>query len=339
MRPASPAPTASAGQPAIAGEPDAEETVDVSFDMLSSHLGAPANDPSVEPPPPPPPPPVDTGGAANEPKFDGAQAEKAAAAKSGANKPAADNPESSQPGSKPAAAAAKAQPGARAKKTAPAGPLQRKQAVPTTAQRAAFKRAVARRNAARDGRLSVQADAPTDLPSMHTGSASDSSDSFRPQWQGTSLSDLAKMATNKRPLGHSQAKFAPNRNVVMIGSGVAAVLLASVLAFQLTRSHAPTRHSRQVAAAQLFTPNGASESDANEPPQQVFGAPPGHTQQVATAANPTPDLPQPQVFDPDTAPADPPPPPALEHPGPMEPPSAGHSGPVSMMGPNGTDTE
>jgi hypothetical protein len=126
----------------------------------------------------------------------------------------------------------------------------------------------------------------------------------------------------------------------MIGSGVAAVLLASVLAFQLTRSHAPTRHNRQVAAAQLFTPDASGAGNNNQagPPPEVFGPPPGQSGKAATATNPTPNLPQPQVFDPNTAPDDPPPPPALEHPGPMEPPSASrYSPPLGMQ--SVTDSE
>ena len=344
----------SAGQPGLASDTHAEETFAPSFDVMAASLGAPANDPSVEPPPPPPPPPIDTGGAANEPAFDSDKAGKNPA-KPTVGKSADDesDPQKSSAGSSGAgnsasraaagaakanaaaggAADAKSQPVATAKKPAGTaakksadGPHQRKQAVPTAAQRAAFQRAKARRHAVQNGFSIEEADT-NSPPSLQAGGTASTPNALRTDWPGTrSLTDLARMATHKRPLGQTQAKFAPKRNVVMVGSGVAAVVLASVLAFQLTRSHAPTHRGGQAAAAQLFTPNAneVAQNDASGPPPEVFGPPPGQTQQVAAAANPTSNLPQPQTFDPNTAPADPPPPPALEHPGPMEPPSASH---------------
>ncbi len=85
---------------------------------------------------------------------------------------------------------------------------------------------------------------------------------------------------------------------------------------------------------QLFSPPASTyvaDNSAGSP--QVFT--PAPPEPVATAPVPGTDsaLPQPQTFNPDTAPPDPPPPPALERPGPMEPPSFGHPGPpVGMQG-------
>lgn len=310
--------SASPGRPVLAEELHPDETADVPFDVLPEDFPVPANDPSVEAPPPPappPPPPVDTGGAANEPAFDLGQTGKAAA----------------KSGSTPAATA-KTQAAANTKKTAPSGPRQRKPSVPTAAQRAAFQRAVARRNAARLG-LSSEDDTNSHA-SVLADNAAGLSSVLKPRWPGTqSLTDLARMATTKRPLAQTRSTFAPKQRVFVVGSGVAAVLLASVLAFQLTRSHSPTHHNRQAVAAQLFSPNTnlVAENTATEAPAQVFGPPPGQPEHPAAAPSPVSNLPQPQVFDPNTAPADPPPPPAFEHPGPMEPPSAGHYGPPGMQ--------
>lgn len=323
-----------------------------SFDVMAASLGAPANDPSVEPPPPPPPPPVDTGGAANEPLFDSAKVEKnSAKASSGTSvddesdtqKPSAGKSGSANSSAKAGTGAsnAKNQPatgaktpaGIKAKNAAADGPRQRKQAVPTAAQREAFQRAKARRSAAQNG-FSIEADTHSAPTLQARGGTPGTPGAIRPHWHGTdSLTDLARMATNKRPLSQDSAPSRQRRNLFM-GSGVAAVVLASVLAFQLTRSHAPTHHNRQ-ATAQLFSSNTgeAAQNSANELPAQVFGPPPGQMQQVANTAEPTPNLPQPQSFDPNTAPEDPPPPPALEHPGPMEPPAMAHDGPpLGMQG-------
>ena len=350
-----PAPPASGGHPVFVGEPSPPESVNPAFQLLRGNLGPPANDPSVEPPPPPPPPPVDTGGAANEPKFDPAGAkgpakagsgttssdlpgagksssdrlgaDNASASRSSSDKPRADGSAPDTAGSKTPAAAGKTQPSSTGKKAAANVPGPRRQAVPTAAQREAFQRAVARRKSGRTG-ASGYADTNTGS-GVQTGgifsaaSASGEPSAQPPRWRGAqSLSDLARMATNKRPLPQAGGKLAPNRKLLMAGSGVAAVLLASVLAFQLTRSHAPTHHGRQAVAAQIFTPdsNVVAQNNAADSAPQVFGPPPGQTEQTASVS-PTPNLPQPQVFDPNTAPADPPPPPAFEHPGPIEPPS------------------
>jgi hypothetical protein len=325
--------------------PSRERPLGASFEVMAASLGAPANDPSAEPPPPPPPPPVDTGGAANEPEFasdpagknaapktaaksghDQPDSHTSSAGKSSAGKSGTDNgdskTDSGNSGAKTQApgggAPVKPPSGSAAKKTAAAGPPPRKQAVPSAAQREAFKRAQARRQAARNG-FFVETDT-TSASTLPAGSTAGTTNAFRSPWLGTqSLTDLARMATTRRPLPQGQAGSAPKRNVIMVGSGVAAVVLASVLAFQLTRSHAPTHPNRQ-AAAQLFSPNPGevAQNGAATPPPEVFGPPPGQTQQMAAAA-PTPGLPQPPPSDPNSASSDAPPPPptALEHPGAM----------------------
>jgi hypothetical protein len=286
-------------------------------------LVAPAKPPVVKAPPPAPRPPalpVDPDLAANDPAF-GTEGRENAAAKSGP---------------KTANAAAKAQPAA-AKKTTLTGPQPRQPSIPTAAQRQAFQRAVARRNAARQGSSAGDGLFGHDNANSSRASAqpaSDASGTFRPHWHGThSLTDLARMATTKRPLTQTHRPLLPKRKVFVVGSGVAAVLLASVLAFELTGSHAPTHHSRRVVAAQLFSPssNLVADNNASDSPAQVFGPAPAQTAAVSTPS-PASTLPQPQVFDPNTAPEDPPPPPALERPGPMEPPSMAHNGaPLGMQ--------
>ena len=262
--------------------------------------------------PPLPLPPVDTEIAANDPAFVAGPTETPPT-RSGSKTATAAHPEK---------AAEKAP---AAKKSATTGPRARRQAVPTAAQREAFQRAVARRNAERMG-LPSQDETNTGIRAK--GSAADTPSAFRPHWYGThSLSDLASMATTKRPLAHTQSTFQPTRKVFVVGSGVAAVLLASMLAFQLTRSHTPTHQGRRAVAAQLFAPPASlvAANNATEAPREVFGAPPGQPEPAAATPSPVSNGPQPQVFNPDTAPADPPPPPALEHPGPMEPPSMAHN--------------
>jgi hypothetical protein len=209
--------------------------------------------------------------------------------------------------------------------------------MPTAAQREAFQRAVARRNAARSG--GAKANTNSWATAGSTGvqdhfDAPSAAGSLKPHWHGThSLSDLAGMAATRRPLKPTHPQ--PNRKVVVVGSGIAAVLLASVLAFELTGSNATTHHGRRVSAAQLFSPKSDLVAQNTAEPAPIFAPPSPQSEQTAAPTPTASALPQPQVFDPDTAPPDPPPPPALEHPGPMEPPSMGHNDepPVGMQGP------
>jgi hypothetical protein len=161
----------------------------------------------------------------------------------------------------------------------------------------------------------------------------------------SNLSDLARMATTKRPLPGMQRKSQPKRSegnpakrhrrdvgqpkrrVFVVGSGIAAVLLVGIVSFELLRANPSAEHGHhgRGANAQLFSARSTLVADNGvSPPLQVFSPP--TPQPAATGPEPgTPSaLPQPQTFNPDTAPPDPPPPPALEQPGPMEPPSPGH---------------
>jgi len=309
-------PPSSPGRPIFADESQPDETLAVTFNVLPGHIPAPANDASAEeppPPPPPPPPPVDTGGAANDPAYENGAVEKAPAKSGSKAAPAADK-------------APKPRQAPTAKKKA-SGTQPRKPSMPTAAQREAFQRAVARRNAARRGEwVPGNTDANGDASLQAAGAGTSSPGALRSNFLGTdSLSDLARKATSKRPLTQGNSRRPP-RKVFVVGSGIAAVLLASVLAFELTTSHPSptTHHGRQAVAAQLFSPKSdVVTQNPEEPIQQVFGAPPSQPgQAAATAQNAASNIPLPQAFDPNTSPDDPPPPPALEHPGPVEPPSS-----------------
>jgi CheY-like chemotaxis protein len=311
------------------------------------HTGGNHTASSVQAPPPQEPLPalpVDTDLAANDPAFETEGGEKTVA-RSGPQTattaktqrtPAARKTVVTGPQTTATAKMLSAPP---ARQTDRTGPQPRRPAVPTAAQREAFQRAVARRNAARLGLSERGLSAPGSSSQANSPQASDASGSFRPHWHGThSLSDLARMATGKRPLTHGNPSLLPKRKVFVVGSGIAAVLLASVLAFELTGSHAPTHHNRRAVAAQLFSPNSSlvAENNTTESSPQVFGPAPARPAEGSTPSSIS-NLPQPEVFDPNTAPEDPPPPPALERPGPMEPPSMGHSEPPLGMQDGGTE--
>ncbi|MDB6009437.1 MAG: hypothetical protein JWL65_1687 [Gammaproteobacteria bacterium] len=281
-----------------------------------------------------------------------------------------------QPGSSRAAAIAKLAgtaptPAAGAKKQIVAkGPRARKPTTPTASQREAFQRALARRNAARTGGVETQAQSgpagflgsrgsgklagsrnakaetpPIDFSNVRVPNTWVASGFGAPPLPSQSLKDLARVATTKRPLpgaARARQKVQPKRGVVVVGSGIAAVLLVGVLCFELLRASPQVEHGRHAHAggAQLFSPNSTLVANSSAGPLQVFSPPPPQPDQAPAESAATPGMPQPQTFDPDSAPPDPPPPPALEHPGPMEPPSMAHIGPpVGMQGdsdsPNG----
>ena len=342
-----------------------------------------ANEESVEEPPPAPEVPVVPSRpycgdlAANEEGFE----EEPAAARTRAGKPQTTTMALVQPAAPPAKATAP-QPGAsRAaaiaklagaaatssaaakKQNVAKGPRPRKPTTPTAAQREAFQRALARRNAARTGGVETQAQRssePAGLPGSSgsgklIGSRSGQAEAppidfsnvrvpntwvasgfGAPPLPSQSLKDLARMATTKRPLpgaARARQKVQPKRGVVVVGSGIVAVLLVGVLTFELHRATPPVEHGRHAhaGAVQLFSPNSVlADTSAGRP--QVFSAPAPQPNQAPVSEGAA-GTPQPQSFDPDTAPPDPPPPPALEHPGPMEPPSMAHNGPpVGMQG-------
>ena len=213
--------------------------------------------------------------------------------------------------------------------TAPKGPAQprvRAQTVPTDAQRAAFERALARRNGGQEpdsapvdtGRRSAK---PTIQLGSTAGVFSGLPLSGKPS---KSLSDLAKMAGSKRPLTDAKlGKSVPNRAVFAVGSGVAAVLILGVLSFELLRNSGEAEHHMPHAHAQntqVFSSSTTMMASSDGRPAQLVAPPP---QTDPPSQQPVPsNQPQAQSFDPDTAPPDPPPPPTLEHPGPSEPPSA-----------------
>jgi hypothetical protein len=217
-------------------------------------------------------------------------------------------------------------------------PRTRTQSVPTAAQRAAFERAmVARRNGGgpagssagvadakgRKGRERVE-------PTIHV---------FGGDQASSSLSELAKMASSKRPLATpGLGRIAvPKRAVVAVSSGLAAVLILGVLSFELLRDSREAEHHMPHArtqSTQIFSSTNTLLASRGGAAQLV--APQAPAQSSEAPQNTGPSEPQAQTFDPDTAPPDPPPPPALEHPGPMEPPSLGHTEPSEGMMPDNT---
>ncbi len=214
------------------------------------------------------------------------------------------------------------------KRAATKGPRVRTPSTPTAAQREAFQRALARRNAERASGVNTTA-APRAL--VGPSETRTKTTATPPAPPSQSLTALARMATTKRPLpggARMQRATQPKQRVVVFGSGIAAVLLVGVVTFELLRSTPSVDHGRARATGpQLFAPSTLTAGNSPTP-MQVFSPPPPEQTPVQAAA---PELPQPQTFDPDTAPPDPPPPPALERPGPMEPPSMAHNGPPLGM--------
>ena len=369
--------------------PDSEVTRSVADESPAIYFAA--NDESLEEPPPPPEVPVVPSRpycgdlAANEEAFEGEPAPaRIEAGKHRSTTRALVQPEAPranstapQPGASRAAALAKLAgaaptPAAGAKKQNVAkGPRARKPTTPTAAQREAFQRALARRNAARTGGVETEAQGSRGLAGLPrsrglaeltgargsgelTGSKNGRAESppidfsnvrvpntwvasgfGAPPLPSQSLKDLARVATTKRPLpgaARGRQKVQPKRGVFVVGSGIAAVLLVGALAFDLLRATPPVEHGRHAHAGgvQLFSPNSTLVADTSAGSPQVFSAPPRQPDQ-APVTEAAAGIPQPQTFDPDTAPPDPPPPPALEHPGPMEPPSMAHNGPPVGM--------
>lgn len=242
----------------------------------------------------------------------------------------------------------------------PKAPPQRRtrtQSVPTEAQRAAFERALARRNAAlgaaatppASGKVhkGVKAGAKTE-PTIQAGSIDSlfagATGADRPQ---KSLSDLARMATRKRPLSVSLPNInksaRPKRAVYAVGSGLAAVVILGVISFELLRNSGHAEHHLphpQATSTQLFSSRTLMLDNNQGSGAPQFGPP---IQQAANSQDAPPsNLPEAQTFDPNAAPEDPPPPPAVEQPGPMEPPSEDvHTGPPLGMiqGDGSTDSE
>jgi CheY-like chemotaxis protein len=223
-------------------------------------------------------------------------------------------------------------------------PRVRAQTVPTEAQRAAFERALARRNFGEgQGATAESQSSPKAVrakPTIQLGSTAGVFTGLSMSGQpSASLSELAKRATSKRPLAEPKVgkagKVAPNRAVFVVGSGVAAVLVLGVLSFDLLRHSGEAEHHMphaQALSTQVFSPSTTLvASSGGEPAQLVPSNDGGGPAQPAAPESQDgglppqdmpPILPRAQSFDADTAPEDPPPPPVLEHPGPSEPPSA-----------------
>lgn len=208
-------------------------------------------------------------------------------------------------------------------------PRVRTPAVPTAAQRAAFERALARRKAGNSGPAHAptgkhRKNEPEPMNAPLTTTLSGGVEQLRmsdrsafPVRSG-SLSELARMASNKRPLAiPSFNRPGPKRAAFAVGSGLAAVVVLGVLTFELLRTPHTAAHAMPTARAantQLFSPSGSLV--ANSQPIRPFDAQPQPSVEARATIS---SQPQAQTFDPETAPPDPPPPPALEQPGPMEP--------------------
>jgi hypothetical protein len=246
--------------------------------------------------------------------------------------------------------------------TVPRGaqPRVRAQTVPTASQRAAFARALARRNAERAAARMPNATLPsqttvgpsagqTGLGQVGTGGSSagnaiglfaEPAGALLPE---RSLSDLARMAANKRPLAESMAASTravpssvanwtrPKRAVFAVGSGLAAAVLIGVLSFELLRTpHAAAEMPRsQAAHPQVFgeTTTLVAKRQEEAPPPLPISPVPSSPQSAAAQS-------QAGILDPGTAPPDPPPRTPFAGPGPVEPPEAMHGRvPLGMVPP------
>jgi DNA-binding response OmpR family regulator len=195
-------------------------------------------------------------------------------------------------------------------------------AVITEAQRAAFQRALAQRDADRaEGRAGGGGPATASRGKRPVTRIAATRDATRRAPSSRSLSELARMAASGRP-SPPKNQGPSKRAALFIGGGVLAALAVAVLNFEhsgardVERSRTasatpPTTYSPQTPSP-FAEPEGARDSLAIQGPQQPA---PG---EESTAVS----EPQAAPVNPDTAPPDPPPPPALEGAGPMEPPSS-----------------
>jgi hypothetical protein len=192
-------------------------------------------------------------------------------------------------------------------------------AVPTESQRAAFQRALARRNAAKtqaatnSGGKQHQSKINTPARPLNTSSSVGS------------LSELARMAMAPGSMRNQRVpEPRSKRAVLFLGTGLAAALALAGLSFELLSANGSLGRSQNAVADQR--PHFARSSPAPlraqrgvipSSPFEVQPAQPGSPSAEAAAAS----SPQQEPANPDTAPPDPPPP-ALELPGPMERPSS-----------------
>lgn len=300
-----------------------------------------SNDALFDQPEVPPEPNWAEDGAANDIRFDAAKTPQLAAA--------ADTPIS---GAKPA-------PSTHAVEKRP---KVRTPSKPTAAQLEAFERAVMRRNAERAvaghdqiagrGTASNTRRKKKDPDASSAASSKLTVESWQPTTSG-SLSDLAKMATSKRPLADVMARggspAAPKRTIVVAGSGVAAVFVLGILTFGLLRTQSDAKeHLAQVRRPTTpFAASAAPSSGSIDAPPAVTNDNSGLVYAPSTenlTPAPPPDAPLPKdpmtgETPPDAAGMQPPPPPPQEYPGPMEPPSSMHVGPPLGMPGTENDSE
>jgi hypothetical protein len=235
---------------------------------------------------------------------------------------------------------------------------------PTAAQLEAFQRALARRNAERSGHIEP-ADGGAAAAGRHgegvplaghsegttrragaswtAGSLSASSLSAR------SLSEIARMAANKRPLVIPKLNLSstpPKRAVFMVGSGLAAVLIVGALFFELLRTpsgatehlaRAPATQTPFAASSRTPATNNGNYSVPDEGEHFTPAPPPPMAQPAAEQTEqPAPMTAYPEGYDSFGNPL-PLPPPAVERPGPTEPPSTSsmelRGPPVGMVPP------
>jgi hypothetical protein len=198
----------------------------------------------------------------------------------------------------------------------PKGPPPRAAAVPTEAQRAAFQRALARRNAAK---AEAATNSRGNQPQIKINGPA------RPLNKSSSVGSLSELARIAMAPGsmRSQRVTQPRskRAVFFVGTGVAAALALAGLSFELLNANGSFGRSQNAVADQRPHPAPLVAQ------REVIPSSPFEVQQAQPAAEsaepaPAASAPQPEPVNPDTAPPDPPPPPALELPGPMEPPSS-----------------
>lgn len=204
-------------------------------------------------------------------------------------------------------------------------PRVRVQTMPTESQRAAFKRALASRNAERAAvaqgasgkgkRATESVDTPLNTGRLRAGQPRVRDPSHviaRSPLQSKSLSELARMAVNKRPLAAPNLnRSGARRAAFAVGFGLAGVIVLGILAFELLRPRtAEVVRPTQTANPQLFSPRPTLVENSAPPPPT--SAP------LQRPVLPGPPSSQPPTqFNPNPAPPNPPPP---EYPEPTEPP-------------------
>jgi hypothetical protein len=243
--------------------------------------------------------------------------------------------------------------GERARPSLDKRPKVRTPSQPTAAQLEAFQRARARRDAERMG-----------APVEGAGSAARKAIEGQPEGSSPvqpsngarpkSLSELARMAVNKRPLLVPKLNLSgapPKRAVFVVGSGLAAALIVGALFFEVLRTPSgATEHLARAPVAQ--TPFAASQGTevtnsnytAPDEGEHFTPAPPPPQQPAPTQTEQPPQTIYPEGYDAYGNPLAPlPPPPQVERPGPMEPPSTSSMdivrGPPAGMMPPGFEPQ